>query len=172
MSNSFDPNMLDMIIENGDETTEEVYEIKKQIEEDKNHIEKTGNVNVDKVYSELSELIALGSNVLKSAKYAVDMDPTAEGVLAGTASMMNAVKDTVKEFTKIHLQNIKFQQQVELEKIKQKGREKLIELRNQGKEVDGEVIDTTPFCVEDIIEELNSYEKNQENGLANPLNEP
>lgn len=148
-NNSFDPNMMDVLINDADQ----VHEVAVKIKEDKKLISKNESVDVERVYGELSTLISTGNEIIKNAKYAVDMDPTAEGVLAGTASMMNSVKDTIKEFTKIHLQNIKFEQQMQLEKVKQEGREKLVELRK----IDADVEDLThlvPFNQEDIIRDI------------------
>jgi hypothetical protein len=149
MPTSFDTHMMDAIL---DDAEDQVQEIAKNINEDKALIAVNENIEVKRVYNELENLISLGNGILKNAKYAVEMDPTAEGVLAGTASMMNAVKDTVKEFTKIHLQNLKFEQQVQLEKLKQNGREKIVELRKTDNEEEYENL--VPFNQEDIIKEI------------------
>jgi orotidine-5'-phosphate decarboxylase len=154
MPTSFDTQMMDAILDNAED---QVQEIAKNIEEDKALIAVNENVEVERVYNELENLISLGNGILKNAKYAVEMDPTAEGVLAGTASMMNAVKDTVKEFTKIHLQNLKFEQQVQLEKLKQLGREKIIELRKS--DDDEEFENLVPFNQESIIKEIMENKK-------------
>jgi len=151
-SNSFDPHTMDAIL--GD-AEDQVFEVSEKLEEDKTLIESNQNVDVKRVYNELEGLISLGNGILKNAKYAVEMDPTAEGVLGGAASMINAVKDTVKEFSKIHLQNLKFEQQVQLENLKQAGREKLVALKNTEEDVPENLI---PFSQEDIIKEIISNE--------------
>lgn len=152
-SNSFDPSALDEVLDDA----EEVHEIAERIEEDKAMIESNQAVDVNRVYGELEGLINIGNDILKNAQYAVEMDPTAEGVLGGAASMLNAVKDTVKEFTKVHLQNLKFQQQMELEKLKQQGREKLVEMRHG--EDDEENTHLVPFNQEEIIKGIVDQEK-------------
>jgi hypothetical protein len=146
---AFDVHSMDAILQDADE---QVYEVAENIEQDANLIAKDEKIDVSRVYNELEGLISVGNQILKNAKYAVEMDPTAEGVLAGTSSMMNAIKDTVKEFTKIHLQNLKFEQQVQLEKLKQQGREKLVELRKTEPEEDYE--DLVPYNQENIIKEI------------------
>lgn len=52
-------------------------------------------------------------------------------VAASTASLMNAIKNCVAEFTKIHMQHIKFQQQLHLMKVKHEYKMKELEKRKE-----------------------------------------
>ena len=159
-SNLFHADSLNMILDEADDV-HQVEEIAVKLKEDESLIKQNSEVDVTRVYKELSGLIEVGNDVLKSAKYAIDMDPTAEGVLGGAASVINSIKDTVKEFTKIHMQNLKFEQQKELEFIKQQGREKLVLLRQPDDE-ESDDLATVPYNQEEIINQLNEMEKEKE----------
>lgn len=165
---NFDPSTLDTLFEDAEIIDDNGNsQVPLQIESsDNSMIESNSDVNVDNVYRELEQLISVGNDILKTAKYAADMDPTADGVLAGTASMLNAVKDTVKEFTKIHLQKLKFEQQKELELIKQAGRERIVELRKQTGE-DISPVDMVPFNQESVVEIINKMDSE----TASPIEE-
>lgn len=155
-SNLFNPNSLNMILDDAQDV-HKVEEIALKLKDDDEMIQQNSKVDVKRVYGELASLIEIGNDVLKSAKYAIDIDPTAEGVLAGASSVIHAVNDTVKEFTKIHIQNLKFEQQKQIEYIKQKGREKLVLLRQPTDEEKD--IETVPYNQEEIIKQLNEMEK-------------
>jgi hypothetical protein len=100
------------------------------------------------VYQQLSELVSLGNQFLKTAQYAFDCDPTAEGAAAGTASLLNSVTDVTKEFAKIHLMNLKHAQSMELENHRQRNREALLKLKQGGMK---QVEELVPYCQEDVI---------------------
>lgn len=153
----FIPESIDSIFTDADEI-HQPKEIMKKIKQSNKMIQQNKDVDVDKVYGELASLISIGNDILKSAKYAVEVDPTAEGILAGTASMLNAIKDTVKEFSKIHMQNLRFNQQIELEKIKQRGKEKLLKMRGTD-EAETDTMELVPFNQEDVIANLISEQK-------------
>ena len=51
---------------------------------------------------------------------AIDPDVSGMEVAASTATLMNAVKNCVAEFTKIHMQHLKFQQTLQLMEMKHK----------------------------------------------------
>jgi hypothetical protein len=52
-------------------------------------------------------------------------------VAASTASLMNAIKGCVAEFTKIHMQHIKFQQNLQMMEIKHQYKMQELEARNK-----------------------------------------
>lgn len=145
-SNEFDPSLMDAIL---DSSEEQIFEIQNKIEEDKELMASKTEVDSKRVYGELENLIGLGKEILKNAKYAIEIDPTAEGALTGVASVINAVKDIVKEFTKVHLQNLKFEQQIQIEKLKQKGREKLAKMRKT--EDTSDIEELVPYNQEENI---------------------
>lgn len=73
-------------------------------------------VDYSRVYSQLERLIENG-NIALQVIGAIDPDVSGVEVAAATASLMNAIKNCVAEFTKIHMQHIKFQQKLELMRI-------------------------------------------------------
>jgi hypothetical protein len=152
--NAFNANSLDIIVQEADN---QIQQIEKKIEYDKSLMAINTEIDTTRVYGELEDLILLGKDILKNAKYAIELDPTAEGAMSGVSSVISAVTDIVKEFTKIHLQHLRFQQQVELEKIKQKGREKLVELRQKNTEQDDQIEkgDLIMYSQEQIVEVIN-----------------
>jgi hypothetical protein len=90
--------------------------------------------------------------MLKTAQYALEMDPLAEGGASGAASVLNAVKDVTKEFTKIHFQNLKHMQSIELERIKQENRERLLQIKLEAmKGTMKQAEQLVPYCQEDVV---------------------
>jgi hypothetical protein len=65
----------------------------------------------------LERLIENG-NIALQVLGAIDPDVSGMEVAASTASLMNAIKNCVAEFTKIHMQHIKFQQTLHLIEVK------------------------------------------------------
>lgn len=73
-------------------------------------------VDYSRVYAQLERLIENG-NIALQVIGAIDPDVSGVEVATATASLMNAIKNCVAEFTKIHMQHIKFQQKLELMRI-------------------------------------------------------
>ncbi len=114
----------------------------------------------DKVYDELGKLVVKGKSILDTLAQNVH-DGTANGqMIVGTATMLNSVKDTIKEFTKIHMAHLNQIHAVEMEKLKQKHRVELAAMRNIAggeKNVtapEGQTTQLVPFCQERIIDEI------------------
>lgn len=108
--------------------------------------------NTENIYSQISQLVDTGNRMLKTAQYALEMDPLAEGGASGAAAVLNAVKDVTKEFTKIHFQNLKHMQSIELERIKQENREKLLKIKLEA--MNGtmkQAEQLVPYCQEDVV---------------------
>lgn len=82
-----------------------------------NNEEAGHTVDYNRVYSQLEKLIENG-NIALEILGAVDPDVSGMQVASATASLMNAVKNCVAEFTKIHMQHIKFQQQIQMMELK------------------------------------------------------
>lgn len=85
-------------------------------------------VDHDLVYRKIGELIDNGNLVLQMFQ-SVDPDVTEPSTLTAIASLMNAIKGCIAEYTKIHAQSIKFQQAKEMEKIRQENRLEAIQFR-------------------------------------------
>ena len=125
------------------------------------------NTNVDSVYSELKKLIENGNSALDSLKYVILSNPEPE-LVDSMASLINAIKDTLKEFTKIHLQNIKHQQHKEIEEIRIKAKKEMLQLKiDETKKLlqnkNGEQNNTTnllAYTQEHVINALNKCKNN------------
>jgi hypothetical protein len=87
-----------------------------------------GQVDYARVYSQLEKLIENG-NIALQVLGAIDPDVSGVEIATSTASLMNAVKNCVAEFTKIHMQHIKFQQSLQMMEMKHKY--KMLELEKR-----------------------------------------
>jgi len=59
----------------------------------------------------------------------IDPDVTNPATLGATASLMNSIRGCISEFTKIHQQYIKFQNMLELERVKLENRKEIMKYR-------------------------------------------
>ena len=59
----------------------------------------------------------------------IDPDVTNPATLGATASLMNSIRGCISEFTKIHQQYIKFQNTLQLERIKHENKKAIIKYR-------------------------------------------
>jgi len=135
---NFDPHDLDEIL--GD-VTKNVAEVNQSMSDplptpgsacnDAVATDSSGEVIADaeKIYSEMAKLVESGNKILRAAEYAVEADPNGDGILAGAASVLSAVKETVGQFTKLHSQHLRHRQQIELENLKQKNRMEIIKTK-------------------------------------------
>jgi hypothetical protein len=114
------------------------------VENTKVKLHKNGQVDINEVYKQLGGLVDTGKKILTAAEFLVDSSGDAESI-AGSASLINAIKDTIKEFNRLYLDDMKFQRQFELEKMKQAHKKELLEMKLQKK--DKKTID----C-EDLVE--------------------
>lgn len=117
-----------------------------------------------RVYEEYAELIKMGKGVFQQVQYIMAAAPPDGEVIASAASMITSIKDVLREFSKLHTESVKYQRTVEMEKLKQENREKLLQLRHdlQFKE---EAIDaeTVPFNQEQcmrMLQEMTSMTTN------------
>lgn len=93
--------------------------------------QKTGqSVDFTRVYRQLEKLIQNG-NVALQIIAAIDPDTSDGQIGTTTASLMNAIKNCVAEFTKIHLMHIKFQQAIQLENIRHQHKMEQLEKKQQ-----------------------------------------
>ena len=95
-----------------------------------NLVNKENGATVDhnRLYGQLEKLIENG-NIALEILGAIDPDVSGMEVASATATLMNAVKNCVAEFTKIHMQHIKFQQQMQMMELKH--RYKMMELEKR-----------------------------------------
>lgn len=95
-----------------------------------NLIENSTGASVDfnRVYSQLEKLIQNGNNALQLLA-SLQPDGIQPGTMAATASLMNAIKNCISQFTKIHSIHIKHQLALQLQKQKQQNKKQLILLK-------------------------------------------
>lgn len=144
MSSKFNTIALDQLLNDAIQSTEEVHNqlIKSEDDElisqsavspqiDKLINQKNGqSVDYSRVYAQLEKLIENG-NVALQVLGAIDPDVSGSDVAGSTASLLNAIKNCIAEFTKIHLQHIKFQQVLKLEQIKHKHKLEQLQIKKQ-----------------------------------------
>ena len=139
--------------------------------------QKTGaTVDFSRVYKQLEKLIENG-NIALEVIAAIDPDTSDGQIGVTTASLMNAIKNCIAQFTKIHLMHIKFQQALQLEEIRHKHkmeelekREAIASARNGNNTIDIKETTTSkngnflvPYNTENVIEYIN-YMKQQKQG--------
>lgn len=133
---------------------------------------KTGlTVDYSRVYKQLEKLIENG-NIALQVIAAIDPDTSDGQIGTSTASLMNAIKNCIAQFTKIHLQHIKFQQTLQMMQIKHRYKMEQIAKRNQAFKNRDDAIDITnvsntkngnvlvPFNTENVIDYI-QYVKQQ-----------
>ena len=116
------------------------------------------DVNVSEMYAELNKLMDVGKRAMASASYILESTGDAESI-SGVATMLTSLKQILGEYNKIHLMNLKFEQQKEFEQIKFNNRMKAIAARNS--EGEGEDIeDLLAYNTDNIIEAVLAQESN------------
>lgn len=124
-------------------------------------------VDYQRVYSQLQRLIEQGNFALQVIS-AIQPDASSTQVATATASLMNAIRGCVAEFTKIHSQHIRYQQNLQTMRIKHEYRIKEMQLRstlyNKNKEEtqNTEEISMIPWQTELILGYLKYLDKNKE----------
>lgn len=157
--NKFDESALDIILSDADV---QVQEVAASVKADGNKLIKNGDMQVDRIYGELEGLIAVGSELLTYGKYSVENET--EGALMGLGSLLNSVNGTIKEFTKIHSQNLKFQQQQMLEQQKHENKMELLKYKQElsSATADTDTTDMYAYSQEEVIKALNEELKNED----------
>lgn len=125
--------------------------------------QREANVDVEEVYKQLNELIKIGNTILQSANYAISSSPDSDNISA-TAALLGEIKDTMKEFTRLYHDKIKFERQKELEHLKAKHKQELLIAKQRigGKELPGAVGEPTQlveYNQESIIKKLLDMER-------------
>lgn len=97
------------------------------------------SVSFDYVYKKIGQLIDTGNSTMQLLQ-SIDPDVTNPATLGATASLMNSIKGCIAEFTKIHQQYIKFQNAIELERLRHENKKDIIRFRKsvaEGKDLEG-----------------------------------
>lgn len=104
-------------------------------DDDKNFLQKgevlksTGDaISYSYVYKKIGDLIDTGNASLQVLQ-SIDPDMTDPSILTATGSLINSIKGCISEFTKIHQQWLRFQQQLKLEDVRLNHKMKLMEFK-------------------------------------------
>lgn len=123
-------------------------------------------VDYTRVYSQLQRLIQQG-NIALQVLGSIDPDVSGVEVASATASLMNAIKGCVAEFTKVHGQHIKHQQTIELLQIKHQMKMQQLKLKTElynkknGIEETSEPVQLVPWQTESMLGYLNYIKQNK-----------
>lgn len=106
-------------------------------DEDKNFLQKgevikhTGDgIAYSYVYKKIGDLIDTGNASLQVLQ-SIDPDMTDPGILTATGTLINSIRGCIAEFTKIHQQWLRFQQQMKLQDRRLENQKKLLEFKEQ-----------------------------------------
>lgn len=153
---NLDQNKLNKIFdideENLDESVETSFDSKEEV-----------SVDISKAYGELTELIKIGKEILQNAKYVIETNPDDSESIHAASNMMNSLKDTIKEFTKLYTGKLNHLHKKEIEQMKIKAKEKLLEKKyklsqqllqqkDPTKAIGSE--EMVPYCQEKIVEQI------------------
>jgi hypothetical protein len=110
------------------------------------------------VFGELQQLIRSGNNMLSTVEHVISSEPDNPELYQGASSLLNSIKDTMKEFTKVYMEDKRHHNKMELEMLKITARENLVKQKfalgaidAEGKTLDDGKI---PFNQEAIISYL------------------
>lgn len=137
--------------------------------------------NIEQIYKALSELIAKGQSVFDTLSVLIASSSVPDpDLIASASALMNAIKDSLREFAKIHMHYVKFEQTKELEQMKMTERRKLLQYRTREarrllemKKNSGEkdITDMVTFCQEDVVNAIVASEKNHKMLSDNELSD-
>lgn len=108
----------------------EIFDIEPAVE---TPIQTADEIDVNKVYGELANLIQSGNDILTTAKYMIDASPDNAEQIASVASLLNSLNSMMGEFTKINMEKMKHQQKLELEQIKYQQKLESEQIKHQNK---------------------------------------
>lgn len=149
----------------------EIFNLKDLKESIDNYNQISTNLNLtdqSKVYDELSKLIQNGNFILETLKYHVENNLDNAELINGIANIMNSIRDTLKEFTKIYLNQIQFEQKLQIEKLRLAGRKELLDAKIKATnnllniQNNNQSIPLIPYTPENIIKEIIEIEKEEE----------
>lgn len=87
-------------------------------------------VDPETIYNKLNGLINTGDKILKTAEYFVTSAPDSENI-SSAASLISSVRDVIHEFTIVHRDKLKFDQQMKIEEFKAQQKKELFLLKQQ-----------------------------------------
>ena len=126
---------------------------------DKNEV----SINPDAIYDRLNKLIETGDTLLKTTQYLIQSSPDADNI-SSAASLISSIRDVVHEFTVIHRDKLKFDQQLQLEQYKAAQKEKLLKMRlsnNTSSSEQPNPVDMMEYSQENIINQILKAESKQ-----------
>ena len=131
-------------------------------------------INVAEIYTQLNSLIKTGNEILENSKYTIETNPDDSEAVQAASSIINALRDTVKEFNKLHIEHLKHGHAKELELLKIQGRKESILLKSSEAQKmmaknnpgllgndESNVEDLISYSQEDVIKSILDIEKQQ-----------
>lgn len=118
--------------------------------------------NAEDIYRELSNLINVSYELLHLAQYALQTNPEGEGVITGISSLVNSIRDLLREFIKVQATSIKFEQMKEMERLKTECKKELLAMKINaagGPVTNGATIPMYEYNQEKIISSILEKEK-------------
>lgn len=135
-------------------------------------------VDINKVYDELTALVKSGNEIFATIKIVIEQNPDPE-MVTSAANMLIAIRDTLKEFTKIYSSQMRFSQQKDIEMIRINAKKDQLQFKfDKMKEIidakaalvtggnqkmltgnDPNVQDMVPYCQESVINDIMKSEK-------------
>ena len=149
-----------------EESDDYLAESEKTFGETKNVIEKdTGSaISFNYVYKKIGDLIDKGNTSLDMLQ-AIDLDVADPALIGQAASLMNAIRGCISEFTKIHLQWVRFNNALKIEQQRLANKKELLRFKNnlangtEGQAQASNLVEVTPS---EIIEFLNWKKQKEE----------
>ena len=140
----------------------EIFNIESSVEK-KESVQVDPN-NIEQVYGELSKLVKSGQEVFENVKVLVENNPGDPELIGGAARMLDSIRETLKEFTRVHLIELKHKQQMEMEMIKIGGKREILNTKIQAtKELQGGTnasnVQMLAYNQEDMIKSILAAEK-------------
>lgn len=146
--------------------------------------DESSSIDINKVYEELTTLVKSGNEIFSTIKIVIEQNPDPE-MVTSAANLLSAIRDTLKEFTKIYTSQMRFNQVKDIELMRINSKKDQLQFKfdkmkelvlsknapldsNGAKQItDGQVVqDMVPYCQERIINEIMKAEKsNTSNNL-------
>lgn len=118
--------------------------------------------NPTQIYDEMAKLAQTSNEILTTTKYFLSTtnEPNSEMII-GISNVMNSLRDTLKEFTKVHNDQLVHQRKLELEKQKFEYKKELLKLKKELSEknpIEAQTINKVPYSQEQIMKMLENQE--------------
>jgi len=127
--------------------------------------EKVTKEDLSTAYNELNNLIKNGNELFNNVKLIISTnDNPNPDLVNGAAHILDSIKESTKEFTKIYMAQLKHNQTIEIEKMRIEAKKEMLAFKiNEAKKLmllknkesgegEGDNIPLQPYCQETVIE--------------------